>query len=148
MGIGISDLFSGGVEGALKGVKDLIGTFKISAEERAKIQQHIDDNAHEVEKWVHEQKVAELDAQVKTLETVNATMREEAKSEHWAQWLWRPVVGFTFSAILVNNFIVLPYVVQAKRIDIPPDAWLAMLTILGAASAFRGWRQVEEVKKK
>lgn len=33
------------------------------------------------------------------LETIGATMRAEAKSEHWPQYSWRPAVGFSFAAI-------------------------------------------------
>lgn len=74
------------------------------------------------------------------LETVNSTMREEAKSEHWMQWAWRPTVGFTFSGMIVNNYILLPYLAKygMQPIIIPGDVWSAMLVVLGAAAATRG----------
>lgn len=91
-------------------------------------------------------KFAEVEA--KLLESVNATMREEAKSEHWAQWLWRPVVGFTFSAMIINNFILLPYFLSygLKPIDIPDGVWSAMLVTLGVAAGTRGLEKWQRSK--
>lgn len=45
----------------------------------------------------HGASVAEMEA--KMLETVNATMREEIKSEHWVAWAWRPVFGLAFAGV-------------------------------------------------
>ncbi len=83
------------------------------------------------------------------METINATMREESKSEHFMTYAWRPLIGFTFAAILINNFILIGYLKQygVQIIEIPGEVWNAILVILGAASAFRGWKSVEEVKK-
>jgi hypothetical protein len=79
----------------------------------------------------------------KALETINSTMREEAKSEHWMQWAWRPTVGFTFSGVIVNNFILLPYLKKfgLVPIDIPGDIWTTMLVVLGVAAGTRGWEK-------
>lgn len=84
------------------------------------------------------------------METINQTMREEAKSEHFITYAWRPIIGLTFSAVIVNNFILIPYLAKygIVPINMPSEIWQAILVILGAASAFRGWKQVEDVKKK
>ncbi len=94
----------------------------------------------------YEIKVAELAA--KELEAVNATMREEAKSEHWAQWLWRPVVGFTFSVMLINNYVLLPYFFKLglQPITVPGEVWSAMLVILGVSAATRGLQKWQAEK--
>lgn len=44
--------------------------------------------------YSHEEKLEDTDTA--RLVTVNETMRAEAQSEHWAQWGWRPFIGFTF----------------------------------------------------
>lgn len=78
---------------------------------------------------------------------VNATMQAEAKSEHWAQWLWRPMIGFTFSAVIINNYIVMPYFQKyLQPIVMPERIWEAMLVILGAAAFTRGWQKVEAIR--
>ena len=83
------------------------------------------------------------------METINATMREEAKSEHFLQWAWRPIIGLTFALVIINNYILVGYLSQygVHSIDIPGEVWNAILVILGAASAFRGWSKVEKEKK-
>ena len=80
--------------------------------------------------------------------SVNQSMQAEAKSEHWAQWLWRPVVGFTFCATIINNYILYPYfeAYGMIRVDIPDTVWAAMLAILGAAAYTRGKQKIEAVK--
>lgn len=81
------------------------------------------------------------------LETINATMREEAKSEHFLQWSWRPLIGYTFALVIINNFIIAP-LLGFPQINIPGEVWNSILVILGASAFTRGWKQVEEVKKK
>jgi hypothetical protein len=90
------------------------------------------------------------EADSKQMESVNQTMREEAKSEHFAQWLWRPVVGFTFSSILINNYILLPYFAKygVQSLPIPGEVWSAMLVILGVAAGTRGLEKWQKEKSK
>jgi len=97
-----------------------------------------------------EVKLALIDAErdvgsedAKTIESINATMRAEAQSEHWMQWSWRPTIGFSFAAILVNNYILLPYLskVGVVPIPVPDNVWTAMLVILGAAAAGRSFEK-------
>lgn len=83
------------------------------------------------------------------IESVNSTMREEAKSEHFLQWSWRPIIGLTFASVIINNYILLPYFINygLKSIDIPDGIWSAMLVVLGVAAGTRGWEKIEKIKK-
>lgn len=83
------------------------------------------------------------------METVNATMRAETQSQHFISYAWRPIIGFTFAFVIINNYIVIPYLAPygIVSINMPSEIWNAILVILGAASALRGWKQVEEAKK-
>ena len=76
-------------------------------------------------------------------------MQTEAKSEHWLQWTWRPIFGFTGSAMLINNYILLPYLVQfgATLIAVPMEVWMMIMAVLGVAAWTRGQVQLEQVKK-
>jgi len=105
--------------------------------------------------WPDKTKVAEIQAQVQqqiiageyanelaSIQAVNTTMQAEAKSEHWAQWLWRPVIGFTFAAVLINNYILMPYFQKLLvPIVVPDNVWTAMLVILGASAAGRSFEK-------
>lgn len=106
---------------------------EVKAEIQAKVQSHLVE-------------IEEIRA--KELETVNQTMREEAKSEHWMQWSWRPAIGFTFCAVVFNNYIIMPYFknMGLKVIVIPDNVWTAILVILGAASAGRGLTKWQQAK--
>lgn len=84
---------------------------------------------------------------VRVLEAVNRTMQAEAKSEHWAQWLWRPIVGFTFAAIIINNYVLMPYLQNyLQPIVIPSEVWNALLMVLGVSAATRGWQKIEQAR--
>lgn len=83
-----------------------------------------------------------LDVELASINAVNQTMQAEAKSEHWAQWAWRPTIGFTFAAVILNNFVLLPYLQpHVVAIAIPAEVWTAMLVVLGASAATRGWEK-------
>lgn len=87
----------------------------------------------------------ELDIELAQISAVNATMQAEAKSEKWPQYSWRPAIGFTFAAILLNNYVLLAYLRHfgVVPLDVPGEVWTAFLVILGAASAGRSFEKVK-----
>lgn len=78
------------------------------------------------------------------IQSINQTMQAESRSEHWAQWLWRPVIGFVCGAILVNNYIFLPYLAPlgVVAVEVPSEVWAVILTVLGVAAGTRGAEKV------
>lgn len=137
-GARITESISSGIQSLFKRKEGLkIQDVKLE-EIQAEVKMAVDSNLVELEKIYAQE-----------LETVNQTMREEAKSEHWMQWAWRPFIGFTFCAVLINNYILLPYFrkMGLEPIVIPSDVWTAILVILGAASAGRGFTQWQKAKK-
>lgn len=137
----IADIFKGGAEGILSGISTLVKNFKADPLEVLKLETEVNRVKAELTT-----KLAEADA--KAIESVNATMRAEASSDKWAQWAWRPTVGFTFSGVLVNNYILLPYfkAYGLQPVSVPAEVWTAILVVLGAAAATRGWEKVSKVK--
>ena len=82
-----------------------------------------------------EVKLAEIEA--RKLESVNQTMREESKSEHWPQYSWRPFNGFMFPLCVLLIYFILP--VTGKTVpDVPYWVWGGWLSILGVATWDRG----------
>lgn len=145
---GLKDLVSGGLDGILKGAEGIIARFKADPTKVIEVEAELEKlriNA-EIEKAKIE--VAFEAEMSKQLETVNATMREEGKSEHWMVWSWRPLIGFTFCAMLINNYILLPYFKNRgmEVIIIPPEVWSAILVILGVASAGRSVTSWQKAK--
>lgn len=96
------------------------------------------------QKALYDYELAMRDKDNDVIKAVNDTMQTEAKSEHWLQWSWRPLVGITFSAVIINNYILLPYFAKAglQAIQIPSEMWNAMLIILGVAAGTRGWEKI------
>ena|SRR3990167_282562 len=122
----LEDIAKGGAEGLFSGISGIIKNFKADPLELAKL-----EAAVLAAKQQYEQSV---------VMAVNASMQAEAKSEHWAQWAWRPIVGFTFAATVINNYILYSYFAKygMVQIVIPDSVWMAMLAVLGVAAYVRG----------
>lgn len=125
----------GAVEGFTNGVSNIIARFKA-------------DPTKVIELEADLQKIT-MDLEKSVIQAVNETMRAEATSEHWAQWLWRPCFGFTACAVLVNNYILLPYAAPlgVQPIVIPSEVWVMVMAVLGVAAWTRGTEKIEAVKK-
>jgi len=90
----------------------------------------------------------ELKIDAEALETINKTMRAEAQSDKWWQSAWRPTVGFTFSAVIINNYILMPYFTWVQTVNIPQGVWNSILVVLGAAAATRGVERWQRERNK
>lgn len=91
-----------------------------------------------------QQQAQELSASMQTIQSVNATMQAESKSEHWLQWAWRPLCGLTLAVMVFNNYVLLPYlgVYGVKVIDIPDKVWQTLLAVVGVSALTRGAEKV------
>lgn len=143
MELGIGDWLkkatSGATGGLLSGVSDIISKFVVDPTEKAKALKELEEAKMKHEEEMSKISIQAEEVQAKELESVNQTMREESKSEHWMVWSWRPLIGFTFCSILINNYILLPYFKNRgmEVIEIPSEVWSSLLVILGVASAGR-----------
>lgn len=127
-----SDATQGAVKGFGEAIAEVAGAFKA--------------NPTDVLKFQADTEALAIKFHTEAMIAVNATMQAEAKSEHWAQWLWRPTIGFTFAGVLINNYILVAYFASygVVSIPVPGEVWTAMLVILGAAAAGRSWEKAKE----
>jgi Holin of 3TMs, for gene-transfer release len=89
--------------------------------------------------------VQEIEAAV--LETVNGTMREEIKSEHWMTRSWRPLWGIASCVIWFLHGLVMAY--QMARGDFTLIAQIPNLSVYyGAALAVVGVYALGRTKEK
>ena len=131
MGI-LSDIFKGGTEGIFSGISGIIKNFKADPLELAKLEVAVTEAKANLEARI-------VEAESRAQEAVNATMRAEAASEHFLQYSWRPLVGYSFVATVANNFILMPYFQKwLTPLPIPAEVWYAWLAILGVTAGFRG----------
>jgi hypothetical protein len=127
--------FADASEGAVKGlgtaIKDAVSAFKADPTKVLELE--------------HNLEVAFMNFQVGMVSAINATMQAEAKSEHWMQWSWRPTFGFTGAGVLVNNYILLPYLKPfgIVPIEVPSEVWLMIMAVLGVAAWTRGKQKMK-----
>lgn len=129
-----SDATQGAVKGFGEAIKDAVSAFKA-------------DPTKVVELEVEIRKAA-MQFETSVVASVNATMQAESKSEHWLQWSWRPIFGLTGSAVIINNYILLPYFAPLgiRSLDIPSEVWMTIMAVMGVAAYTRGWNQVEQTR--
>jgi hypothetical protein len=115
MGLNIATILGGGL-GQL--VKDVVGTFKLSPEKQAELQQVVDQNAHEIQMKEYELQVRTMDAESKAIEAASANIRAEAQSgDKWTSRV-RPTFLYLFYIILALNFILVPIAQLIKGISL------------------------------
>lgn len=74
-------------------------------------------------------------------------IQSEANSEHWIVAAWRPITMLSFVAVIINNYILVPYlsvfgVDQAVVIELPGPVWDTVQIGLGG---YIGARTVEKI---
>jgi hypothetical protein len=121
-----SDAAQGAVTGLGTAIKEAVGAFKADPTKALELDAAV------------AQAVAKYEAE--TLAAINATMQAEAKSEHWIQWSWRPLFGYTACSILINNYILLPYMAKfgVVALPVPAEVWVMIMAVLGVAAYVRG----------
>jgi len=72
-----------------------------------------------------------LTAETARIQTVNATMQAEAKSEHWAQWGWRPFWGFASGAAFFAVAVLVCLLAYRAVIGGDPKAMAMIPSLLG-----------------
>ena len=130
-----SDAAQGAVKGLGEAVKDAVSAFKADP-----------TKVLELEAAIAQATVA---YQQTVITAVNETMRAEAGSQHWMQWSWRPCFGFTACGVLVNNYILLPYLkpVGIVPIEVPSEVWIMIMAVLGGAAGTRGQENIAKEGK-
>jgi len=97
------------------------------------LQEHLSDNGIKLAGFELENR--KQDSQ--DLVAVNQTMQVESKSEHWIQWLWRPLSGLLFAPTIIAYYIVLPaFGIKLPVID--PMVWTMWGTVIGITAWHRG----------
>ena len=91
------------------------------------------------------------DAESKMMEAQAKTIVAEATSEHWLVASWRPITMLSFVAIIVNNYIFVPYFnllgIPVVILDIPPDMWTLLQLGLGGYIAGRSGEKMVKIWK-
>ena len=84
----------------------------------------------------------EQSGELTELATAAGVVQAEAKSEHFLTANWRPITMLAFVAIVVNNFIVYPYLslfwADAPMLEVPEHMWSLLQIGIGGYVVSRG----------
>ena len=133
----ISDMFAGGAEGVLKGVKDVVSTFKADPLELARLEQALQKAQYDFELGL-----SQAQAQIN---------QEEAKSADYFVSRWRPFIGWVcgvgFSyAVLVQPMLTWLSLNQGWMTPPTLDTSILVPTMTGMLG-LAGMRTYEKFKK-
>lgn len=120
--------------------KDVVGTFKLSPDDKAKMQAAIDENQKEIQLAQLALETKAQDELAREIEAASANIRAEATNGDKYTSRARPSFIYVMLAILVANFIVFPLIGKAALVF--PDAlfWLFGSCMLGYTGA-RTWEK-------
>lgn len=132
-----------GVENTPDAVIEAVRTNPEAAVKLAEIEK---DKSLGLQEIIARTQVARLEARTREVEAVNRQMEHESKSEHWAQWGWRPFNGFALGvlALLTGAVVLIAYTAvvfgkaEVKMLEHIPGMLSAMGIIIGSLSAVVG----------
>jgi hypothetical protein len=118
--------------------KDVVGTFKLSPDDKAKMQAAIDENQKEIQLAQIALETKVQDGLAREVEAASANIRAEATTGDGFTRRARPSYIYVVEVILVANYIVFPLLGKAPLVF--PDAlfWLFGSCVLGYTGA-RTW---------
>jgi len=126
------DTIKGTMEGAGALAKDIRTaiTGEISPEKKAEI----------------EQKLLEFEAAA--LQAQASVIMAEANGQSWLQRNWRPILMLSIVAIVVNNYLLFPYLalfgIKAVNLDLPKELFNLMTVGVGGYIVGRSGEKISE----
>ena len=133
---GISDIFSGGVEGIFKGVSDVVKTFKADPLEVLKLE--------------HAIKEAQMSAEVAMAQAQTKINEVEAGSERLFVSGWRPAIGWICATGLFYTFVLQPLLEWGStNFSLMPPPHLdsgVLVSVVTGLLGLAGYRTYEKVQ--
>lgn len=93
-----------------------------------------------------------IESFVKELNAKRDVLVAEIGSENWLASSWRPILMLSFTGIIVNNYILAPYLGAmfgfSITLDIPPDMWELLKIGIGGYIVGRSGEKITKAYKK
>jgi hypothetical protein len=140
--MGLLDILTGPVSALVGAVGGIIDNLHTSDEEKsqAKIQLAQLETAFQIEVMKAEGEVIKEQASI---------IREEAKG-NWLQRSWRPLLALGFGLIVMNNYIIVPYVIAfggaATVLELPGGLWALLTAMIGGYTVGRSVEKFALIK--
>jgi len=145
MGIGSSIL--GVIGNAINPVTDMVENLHTSEEEKDKLRNELKRMENDLSEKV-------LDYEKELLESKTELVGAEITGQSWLQRNWRPILMLAVVAIIVNNYILFPYltafgVEEAQMLDLPGGLWTLLTTGVGGYVVGRSGEKIaKDLKRK
>ena len=99
---------------ALQPVSDILSEYIEDPDERLRLETQI--------------KQALMEQESGFVEASRDVVVAEAQGESWLQRNWRPITMLSFVSIIINNYLLLPYVPGVVPLELPEGMW-GLLTV-------------------
>lgn len=100
----------------------------------------------------HEIKSTLLDSFMSEMNNKKDVLVAEISSDNWLASSWRPILMLSFTAIIVNNYILSPYLGAmfdfSIVLEIPPDMWDLLKIGVGGYIVGRSGEKITKAYKK
>jgi hypothetical protein len=144
MGLGSSIV--GLISGAIKPVTDMVDNLHTSDAEKQQVKNELRQLENEITSKV-------LDYEKELLQSKTELVGAEIRGKSWLQRNWRPLLMLAVVAIIVNNYILFPYlsafgVEEAQMLELPTGLWTLLTTGVGGYVVGRSGEKISENLKK
>ena len=116
------------VSKGINAVRDTVDELHTSEEEKQKLEQEMTKIENEMTKEINKTYRKELEEKASIIEA-------EAKSDHFLTSNWRPILMLIFGFIVLNNYVLVPYMELlfdlSVELAIPPDMWAILKLGIG-----------------
>jgi hypothetical protein len=121
----------------LKPVEGIVDQVITNKEERGKIKIELQRVKNELAS-----KALEVDKQL--IEQRGQAVKAEIRGKSWLQRNWRPLLMLTIMGILVNNYILAPYINSIEILELPGGLWALLTTGTGGYVLGRSAEKITE----
>lgn len=129
----------------LKPVGDIVDNVVTTKEEAGQLK-------NEMRQIINQAQAAALEYDKKLLDSRTQIVKAEAQGQSWLQRNWRPILMLSIVAIVVNNYLIYPYLSLfwegAQVLDLPGGLWALMTTGVGGYIVGRSGEKIADNLKK
>lgn len=141
--MGLFDILSSPIKGLVDSVGSIIDSVHTSEEEKLTAKAKL----RELETAA----TAQILSHAETLfQSQRDVLVAEAKGESAIQRMWRPITMLSFVFIIVNNFVIVPYVSafggSVPALEIPNGMWALLNVGIGGYIASRGIEKIVKTR--
>ena len=127
----------------------IVGTFKLSPEKAAELEQAKEANAIALQKMQNELEAKAQDILATEVESAASIIKQEAQSQSWLPRNVRPLLLLCWGSAITFNILV-PVIARYWHPGLQPlqlDPWVYQLTAIGY-TGYVGFRSVEKLLNK